>query len=472
MSNKVHTTDLLVIGGGPGGYAAAFRGSDLGMNVTLVESDSRLGGTCLLRGCIPSKALLHVAGLISESREAENWGIRFGEPMIDIEKMRTWKDSIVERLSGGLDGLSKKRKVTVVTGHASFKNNNTVTVEHNPDLTEIAFGHAIVATGSRPSTLPVFDIGSRNILDSTSALALEDIPERLLAVGGGIIGLELTTVYAELGSRVTLIEVTDGLVPGADRDLIRPLHRHFEAKVESLHLNTSVQKVEQKKNSLSVAFEGAIEDKNQEFDKILLSVGRRPNSEGIGLENTSTQLTERGHIQVDNQMRTHAKSIFAVGDVVEGPGLAHKAAHEGKVAAGAIAGHPSAFDSIIPSVVYTNPEVAWCGLTETEAKEDKLSVEVARFPWAASGRAATLGSQEGLTKLILEPETDRILGVGIVGPNAGELIAEGVVAVEMAAVTEDLANCIHPHPSLSESIGIAAEIHMGTATDLYIPKRK
>jgi dihydrolipoamide dehydrogenase len=472
MSKNARTTDLLVIGGGPGGYAAAFRGSDLGMNVTLIESDTRLGGTCLLRGCIPSKALLHVAGLISESREAEKWGVHFDEPKIDLERLRAWKDSIVTRLSGGLSGLSKKRKVTVITGRASFKNNSTVSVEGSAEPSEIAFGHAIVATGSRPSTLPVFDIGSPNILNSTSALALEEIPERLLAVGGGIIGLELTTVYAELGSKVTLIEVTDGLVPGADRDLIRPLHKRLEAKVESLHLNTSVAAVEPSKKGLSVTFEGAIEDKNQEFDKILLSVGRQPNSENIGLENTDADLSERGHIQVDSQMRTRDRTIFAIGDVVEGPGLAHKAAHEGKVAAEAIAGHPSEFDGIIPSVVYTNPEVAWCGLTETQADREGRQVEVARFPWAASGRAATLGSPEGLSKLILDPETDRVLGVGIVGPNAGELIAEGVVAIEMAAVAEDLAGCIHPHPSLSESIGIAAEIHMGTATDLYIPKKK
>ena len=472
MSNSSKKTDLLVIGGGPGGYAAAFRGSDLGMGVILVEADSRLGGTCLLRGCIPSKALLHVAQFMSESREAEAWGLKFQEPTIDLEKMRSWKEGIVAQFSKGLSGLSRKRKVEVVTGRATFKDSGTVIVEGEGDLKEIQFEHAIVATGSRPSTLPVFDINSPNILNSTTALALEGIPERLLAVGGGIIGLELSTVYAELGSKVTLIEVTDGLVPGADRDLIRPLQKRIESRVDSLHLNTSVAAVTQEQGGLSVVFEGEIENKHQVFDKILLSVGRRPNSENLGLEKTGVELTPRGHIQVDHQMRTGEQNVFAIGDVVEGPGLAHKASHEGKVAAETIAGQPASFDGIIPSVVYTNPEVAWCGLTETQAEKDGRSIEVARFPWAASGRAATLGNQDGLTKLMIDPETDRILGVGIVGPNAGELISEGVVAIEMASVAEDLAQCIHPHPSLSESIGVAAEIHMGSATDLYIPKRK
>jgi dihydrolipoamide dehydrogenase len=442
------------------------------MSVILVEADVRLGGTCLLRGCIPSKALLHVAQLLSESRKAEAWGLKFQEPVIDLEKMRSWKEGIVAQFSKGLSGLSGKRKVEVITGRAKFKDTRTVIVEGEGNVEEIQFGHAIVATGSRPSTLPVFDIDSPNILDSTTALALEEIPERLLAVGGGIIGLELSTVYAELGSKVTLIEVTDGLVPGADRDLIRPLQKRIESRVDSLHLNTSVTAVTQQEKGLSVKFEGSIEHKSQEFDKILLSVGRRPNTEDIGLDNLGVELTERGHIRVDNQMRTREQNIFAIGDVVEGPGLAHKASHEGKVAAEVIAGQPAAFDGIIPSVVYTDPEVAWCGLTETQAEKEGRAVEVTRFPWAASGRAATLGDQEGLTKLVIDPETDRILGVGIVGPSAGELISEGVVAIEMASVAEDLAQCIHPHPSLSESIGVAAEIHMGSATDLYIPKRK
>ncbi len=472
MSDTTHTTDLLVIGGGPGGYASAFRAADLGMQVTLVETDDRLGGTCLLRGCIPSKALLHAVALISEAREAKDWGLTFQNPEIDLDALRKWKDGITGRLSGGLSGLCKQRKVTLVRGRAVFETSQSVRVEGSDGPSRIEFNHAIIATGSRPSTLPVFDIGSPRVLDSTSALELEDIPKRILAVGGGIIGLELSTVYAELGSQVTVIEVTDGLLPGVDRDLVRPLQKRMEKIVAGIHLNTSVTAIKETQKSLSVTFEGEIEKKKQTFDKILLSVGRRPNSENIGLENIRVEVTDRGFITVDSQMRTKDERIFAIGDVVEGPGLAHKAAHEGKVAAEVLAGEPAAFDKIIPAVVYTDPEVAWCGLTETRAKQENQQIGVARFPWAASGRAATLGRTEGLTKLVVNPDTGRVLGVGIVGPNAGELIAEGVVAVEMAAVAQDLAESIHPHPSLSESIGIAAEIYLGTATDLYIPKKK
>ena len=470
--STTHKTDLLVIGGGPGGYAAAFRAADLGMEVALVEADDRLGGTCLLRGCIPSKALLHAVGLIAASREAEDWGLSFQKPGLDLDRMRNWKDGIVGRLSRGLSGLCKKRKVTRIQGRAAFESSQRVRVEGSDPPAHIEFNHAIVATGSRPVTLPVFDIDSPRVLDSTSALELSDVPKRLLSVGGGIVGLELSTVYAELGSRVTVVEITDGLLPGTDRDLVRPLHGRMEKICEGIHLNTSVTALKETQKGIAVTFEGEIEKKQQTFDKLLLSVGRRPNSETLGLEHTRVEVDERGFIAVDAQMRTRDERIFAVGDVVEGPGLAHKAAHEGRIAAEVLAAEPAAFDHVVPAVVYTDPEVAWCGLTETRAKQENRRVEVARFPWAASGRAATLGRTEGLTKLVIDPETDRILGVGIVGLNAGELIAEGVLAVEMAAVAGDLAESIHPHPSLSESIGIAAEVYLGSATDLYIPKRK
>ena len=467
-----HKTDVLVIGGGPGGYAAAFRAADLGLQTTIVEADEQLGGTCLLRGCIPSKALLHVAGLISESREAEGWGLRFQKPEIDLDVMRNWKDGIISRLSGGLSGLCKQRKVDHIQGRAAFESSRSVRIEGNSKVSSIEFGHAIVATGSSPGTLPIFDSNSTRILDSTSALELEDVPKRLLAVGGGIIGLELSTVYAELGSEVTVVELLDGLLPGTDRDLVRPLQNRMEKIFKAIHLNTKVTSTKESQKGITATLEGEVKEAEQTFDRILVSVGRIPNSRGIGLENTQVELSERGFILVDARQRTRDETILAIGDVVEGPGLAHKASHEGKVAAEVLAGEPSAFDSVIPGVVYTDPEVAWCGLTEEQAKQENRKVEVVRFPWAASGRAATIARTEGLTKLVVDPETQRILGVGITGPHAGELIAEGVVAVEMAAVAEDLASSIHPHPSLSESIGIAAEIYLGTATDLYIPKKK
>ena len=472
MPENSHKTDILVIGGGPGGYAAAFRSADLGIPVTLLEADDRLGGTCLLRGCIPSKALLHVASLISESREAAACGLTFSEPEIDLEKMRKWKDGILAKLSRGLDALCSRRRVTRIRGRAVFEASDRVRISGGDDVAQIDFVHAIVATGSRPAVPPVFDIDSPKILDSNKALELENIPNRLLAVGGGIIGLELSTVYAQLGSRVTLVEITAGLLPGVDRDLVKPLQKRLEGIFDDIHLNTAVTALEEHRDGVSASFEGEAQAGSQTFDNILLSAGRLPNTENLGLENTRAGLSDSGFIVVDGHMRTADSRIYAVGDVVDGPGLAHKAAHQGKVAAEVIAGQPAAFDSIVPSVVYTDPEIAWCGLTETQAREQDRPVKIARYPWAASGRAATLGRTEGLTKLIFDPETHRILGAGIVGPNAGELIAEAVLGVEMAAVAEDLAHTIHPHPSLSESLGIAAEVHMGTATDLYIPKKR
>lgn len=472
MPKGAHKTDLVVIGGGPGGYAAAFRSADLGIPVTLVEAEDRLGGTCLLRGCIPSKALLHVAGLISESREAAACGLTFSEPEIDLEKMRGWKDGILANLSRGLDALCRRRRVRRVRGRAAFESSQRIRVTGGDDVSQIDFVHAIVATGSRPAVPPVFNIDSPKVLDSDRALELEHVPDRLLAVGGGIVGLELSTVYARLGSRVTLVEITGGLLPGVDRDLVKPLQKYLEGVFDGIHVNTAVRSLEESGDGIAVSFEGDLEDDAQAFDNILLSAGRVPNTGDLGLENTRVGLTDAGFIVVDGHMRTADTRIFALGDVVDGPGLAHKAAHQGKVAAEVIAGQPAAFDSIVPSVVYTDPEIAWCGLTETDARAQERPVKTARFPWAASGRAATLGRTEGLTKLVFDPETSRILGAGIVGPNAGELIAEAVLGIEMGAVAEDLAHTIHPHPSLSESLGIAAEIHMGTATDLYIPKKR
>ena len=472
MPNGAHWTDLLVIGGGPGGYAAAFRGADLGIPVTLVEAEDRLGGTCLLRGCIPSKALLHVAGLISESREAAACGLTFSEPEIDLEKMRGWKDGILTNLSRGLDALCRRRRVRRVRGRAAFESSQRIRVTGGDDVSQIDFVHAVVATGSRPAVPPVFNIDSPKVLDSDRALELEHVPDRLLAVGGGIVGLELSTVYARLGSRVTLVEITGGLLPGVDRDLVRPLQKHLEGILDGIHVNTAVASLKEDENGITASFKGDFEAGPQTFDNVLLSAGRVPNTRDLGLENTRVGLSDAGFILVDEKMRTSDTRIFALGDVVDGPGLAHKAAHQGKVAAEVIAGQPAAFDGVVPSVVYTDPEIAWCGLTETDARAQGRPVKTARYPWAASGRAATLGRTEGLTKLVFDPESSRLLGAGIVGPNAGELIAEAVLGVEMGAVAEDLAHTIHPHPSLSESLGIAAEIHLGSATDLYVPRKR
>ncbi len=433
MPEVTHKTDLLVIGGGPGGYAAAFRAADLGVPVTLVEADDRLGGTCLLRGCIPSKALLHVASLIAESREAAACGLTFAEPEIDLVKMRKWKDGILTKLSRGLDALCKRRRVTRIRGRAAFEASSRVRVSGNDDVSHIDFVHAVVATGSRPAAPPVFAIDSPKILDSNRALELENVPDRLLAVGGGIIGLELSTVYAQLGSRVTLVEITGGLLPGVDRDLVKPLQKRLEGMFDGIHCNTAVASLEEDGREIAANFEGDYRDGPQTFDSVLVSAGRVPNTETLGLEKTGAGLSDAGFIIVDDHLRTADSRIFAIGDVVDGPGLAHKAAHQGKVAAEVIAGQPAAFDGVVPSVVYTDPEIAWCGLTETEARAQDRPVKTARYPWAASGRAATLGRTEGLTKLIFDPETRRILGAGIVGPNAGELIAEAVLGIEMGS---------------------------------------
>ncbi|MSS70168.1 MAG: dihydrolipoyl dehydrogenase [Candidatus Latescibacteria bacterium] len=463
--------DVLVIGSGPGGYTAAFRAADLGMGVALVEADEKPGGVCLHRGCIPSKALLHAAKLIAEAREAKAWGLSFQKPGIDLDALRGWKDGIVSRHVGGLVDLCRRRGVTLIRGRAVFEDSGSVRVEGPEGGSRVTFGHAILATGSHPATFPGLDLQSPRVMDSTSALKLEAVPKSLLVVGGGYIGLELGTVYAELGSRVTVVELTDGLLPGADRDLVRPLSARVEKVFEAVRLNTKVGGMREVDGGVAVRLEAEGKQVEETFERVLVSVGRRPNSAGIGLERTKAEMDRKGFVGVDAQQRTRDERILAIGDVAGEPMLAHKAMHEGKVAAEVLAGEPAAFDGVVPAVVFTDPEIAWCGLTETEARRKGIEVKVARFPWAASGRASTLGRNEGVTKLVIDPKTERVLGVGVVGAGAGELIAEGVLAVEMGAVARDLALSIHPHPTLSETIGGAAEVFLGTATDLYL-KRK
>ncbi len=471
MGDLPREADVVVIGGGPGGYAAAFHAADLGLDTVLVDTREAPGGVCLYVGCIPSKALLHAAEIVSEARHASEFGIRFESPEIDLDKLRSWKDGVVAKLTGGLAQIAKLRGVEFVRGRARFEDSRTIRVEGESGAA-IRFRHAILATGSRPSRIPGIEIDSPRLLDSSSGLALEDVPERLLVIGGGYIGLEMGTVYAALGSQVTVVEMLDGLLPGADRDLVRPLHKRLESVFEAIHLETKVVSMKETKKGIEVQLEGKAEEKKQQFDRVLVAVGRRPNSEDLGLENTAVELGERGFVRIDQQCRSTDPKIYAIGDLAGEPMLAHKASREGKVAAEAIAGKPAAFDNLaIPAVVFTDPEVAWCGLTETEAKEQGVEVTVSRFPWAASGRAMTLGRTEGMTKILFDPETERVLGVGIVGPGAGELINEGVLAVEMAAVAEDLAATIHAHPTLSETLMESAESFFGHATHIY-RKRK
>lgn len=467
MSERV---GLAVIGAGPGGYAAAFLAADLGLDVALIDPAPNPGGVCLYRGCIPSKALLHVAKLIDEAAHAESWGVRFGKPEIDLERLRRHKEAVVERLTGGLGQLGSRREVRHIRAAARFEDAHTLTLEGG-DVDRIEFEHAILATGSSPVRLRGFPDDER-VWDSTSALELREIPPRLLVVGGGYIGLELGSVYAALGSEVTVVEMQAALLPGADPDLVRPLARRLEKKLHAIRLETRVSAVEPHEDGLRVSFEGAV-DAREDFDAVLVAVGRRPGSEGLGLENTAVVVGDGGFVRVDRRLRTDEPSIFAIGDLVGQPMLAHKASHEGRVAVEAIAGHKVEFDPrAIPAVVFTDPEIAWCGLTETEARAEKRPVEIARFPWAASGRALTLDRDEGLTKLVIDPETERILGVGIVGPGAGELIAEGTLAIEMAALASDLKLTIHPHPTLSETVMEAAEVHFGQATHVHRPRRQ
>jgi dihydrolipoamide dehydrogenase len=470
------SVQLVVIGAGPGGYAAAFYAADLGMTVALVDTELNPGGVCLYRGCIPSKALLHVAKVISEARHASAFGVTFAEPAIDLDKVRAFKDQVVQKMTGGLSQVAKLRKITYIQGRASFADARTLHVELVKGGTEtVSFEHAIIATGSRPATVPGLSIDSARVMDSTAALDLPDVPKSLLVVGGGYIGLELGSVYAALGTKVTVVEMTSGLLPGADRDLAAILHRRLEGTLHKILLNARVVEMKEVKNGVKVRIDGAElaeGDREQTFDRVLVSIGRKPNSAVPGLDKTRVKIGDRGFIAVDSALRTDEPGIYAIGDVVGEPMLAHKASHEARVAVEAAAGHNVAFEpQAIPAVVFTDPEVAWCGLTETEAQKAGRKVEIAKFPWAALGRAVAIDRPDGLTKLVIDPETERILGVGVVGSGAGELIAEGVLAVEMGALATDLKLTIHPHPTLTETLMEAAEVFFGHSTHVYRPKR-
>jgi dihydrolipoamide dehydrogenase len=466
--------NIAVVGAGPGGYAAAFLAADLGMTVTFIDPEINPGGVCLYRGCIPSKALLHVAKLIEESEQAKNWGIEFAAPKIDLDRLRSFKENVVKKLTGGLGILSKQRKVKYVQGRAAFENSTTLRVTKSDGSEEsLSFDRIVIATGSRPAIVPALKLDTPRMMDSTGALNLEDIPGTLLVVGGGYIGLELGSVYAALGTRVTVVEMLAGLLPGADRDLVLPLHKRLEKMFESILLNTTVTAVKDEGNGIRTtlkAQDGSTQEKV--FDRVLVSVGRNPNSGISGLDKTRVRVGDRGFIQVNKQLQTDDPSIYAIGDVVGEPMLAHKAMHEGRTAIEAIAGHKVAFEpNAIPAVVFTDPEVAWAGLTETQAQKENREIKVTKFPWAASGRAATIDRTEGMTKIIFDPHTERVLGVGLVGVGVGEMIAEGVLAIEMSALAHDVAHTIHPHPTLSETVMNAAEVFFGTSTDIYRPKR-
>jgi len=465
-------TDLVVLGAGPGGYTAAFRAADLGMDVTLVERWPSLGGVCLNVGCIPSKALLHAARVIEEAREASEFGLDFGAPGIDVERLRNWKAGIVDKLTQGLTGLAKQRKVSVLHGRASFRDAHTLTIEAEDGVTELGFRQCIIAAGSEPAMIPGVPEDPR-IIDSTGALELESLPRNLLVIGGGIIGLEMATVYDALGVAVSVVELTETLMPGCDRDLVRPLQKRIAARYTDIMLGTRVTGIEAGSEGIAVSFEGKqAPDGPQTFERVLVAVGRRPNGKSIGAENAGVKVDDRGFIEVDNQMRTGVPHIFAIGDIVGQPMLAHKATHEGKVAAEVAAGGKSRFDArVIPSVAYTDPEVAWVGTTEEQAKAEGIAYEKGVFPWAASGRSLALGRSEGMTKLLFDRNSGHVIGAGIVGTNAGDLIAEAALAIELGCDAADIGLTIHPHPTLSETLAFSAEAAEGTITDLYIPRR-
>lgn len=465
---------LVVMGAGPGGYTAAFRAADLGMDVVLIERWPVLGGVCLNVGCIPSKALLHAAKVIDEAADMKAHGISFGKPKVDIDQLRGWKDGVVSKLVGGLSGLAKARKVRVVHGVAAFDGTNAIRVTGEDGATQtVSFDKCVIAAGSEPVELPFIPHDDPRVMDSTGALELAEVPKRMLVLGGGIIGLEMATVYEALGAQITVVELMDGLMAGADPDLVKPWQKRMAPKFENIFLKTKVTNVTAMKTGLKVEFEGPEGSFTDVFDRILVSVGRIPNGKKINAGAANVTVDERGFIAVDKQMRTNVPNIFAIGDIVGQPMLAHKAVHEGKVAAEVAAGHKSAFDAkVIPSVAYTDPEVAWVGLTETEAKKQGKKIGKGVFPWAASGRSLANGRDEGITKVIFDPETNRILGCGIVGSSAGDLISEAVLAIEMGADAEDIALSIHPHPTLSETVAMATEMFDGTITDLMPPKRK
>jgi dihydrolipoamide dehydrogenase len=467
------TAEVLVLGAGPGGYTAAFRAADLGKRVVLVDREAALGGVCLNVGCIPSKALLHAAKVIAETKEMSENGISFGPPLVDLDRLRAWKDSVVGRLTGGLAGLAKQRKVTTIRGYGRFTSPHQLQVElAEGGIATVGFEQAIIAAGSEALTLPFIPSSDPRVIDSTGALELDGVPDRLLVIGGGIIGLEMATVYHELGARVTIVELLDQLLPEADRDLVSPLAKRVRRQYENIYLKTKVTDVQAGAGGLVVSFDGAKAPATDTFDRILVAVGRCPNGKLIGAEQAGVAVDDRGFIGVSKQLRTNVPHIFAIGDVVGQPMLAHKAMHEGRVAAEVIAGKNSFFDArAIPSVAYTDPEVAWAGVTENEARAAGLTYGKGVFPWAASGRSLTLGRSEGLTKLLFDDATGRVIGCGIVGPNAGDLIAEAVLAIEMGADAADIGLTIHPHPTLSETVALAAEAFEGTITDLYLPRR-
>lgn len=472
MSNN--KTELAVIGAGPGGYPAAFRAADLGIGVTLIDTEPNPGGVCLYRGCIPSKALLHVAKIISEAGDASNLGVKFTKPKLDIKKIATWKNDVIEKLTGGAGFLAKQRKVNYIQGKASFIDSKTLKILRTDGNEEtLSFNNCVIATGSVPATIPGIDVDNKKILNSKGALELDEVPKKLLVIAGGYIGLEMGTVYAALGSKVTIVEMLDGLVVGADRDLVKVLQKRVEKIFDSILLNTKVVEVKNNKSGLKVKFQDKDVTREESFDKVLVSVGRKPNTQSLGLENTQIKLDEKGFIRVDNRRRTTDDNIYAIGDVAGDPMLAHKATHEGRVVAEIIKGHDVVYaPHAIPAVIFTDPEIAWCGITEEEAKEKNLDVKITKFPWGASGRAITLDRTDGLTKMIIDNETERILGVGIVGSGAGELISEGVLAVEMSSVASDVSLSVHPHPTLTETFMEAAEMFYGSSTHVIRKTKK
>ena len=468
--SAIHT-EVLVLGGGPGGYTAAFRAADLGLKVVLVERYPVLGGVCLNVGCIPSKALLHIAQIIHEAEEFASHGVSFSKPEIDLDKIRAWKESVSKGLNQGLAKLVKQRNITLVNGIGKFVSANSLVVSNESGEQTISFDKAIIAAGSHPTKIPVFPNDDARLWNSTDALSLKSIPEKLLIVGGGIIGLEMATVYHALGSKISVVELMEQIIPGCDKDLVTPLQRRIKKQYDNLWLQTRVKTIEPSDAGLKVSFEGQNAPESDVFDAVLVAVGRRPNGKLIDADKAGVFVDENGFIAVDKQQRTNINHIFAIGDIVGNPMLAHKASYEGKIAAEVISGKKSAFDALtIPSVAYTDPEVAWMGLSETQAQQQGIAYEKATFPWAASGKSLSLGRNEGLTKIITDKETGRILGAGIVGTNAGDLISEAVLALEMGADAEDIGLTIHPHPTLSETLAFAAEMIEGTITDLYIKK--
>jgi len=471
MAEKELNAEVVVLGGGPGGYSAAFRAADLGKQVVLVEREPVLGGVCLNVGCIPSKALLHMALVIHEAEEMAAHGIQFNKPELELDKIRSWKQGVTKTLNDGLAGLAKQRKVTVVHGEGQFTSANRLSVQTGDGESRVNFTHAIIAAGSQPTKIPGFPHDDPRLWDSTGALALPGIPKKLLIVGGGIIGLEMATVYHAFGSEISVVELMDQIIPGCDKDLITPLFRRIKKQYKDIWLETMVSAIEARDDGLTVAFKGKDAPESAVFDAVLVAVGRRPNGKLIGAGQAGVEVNEQGFIPVDKQQRTNVPHIFAIGDIVGNPMLAHKAVHEGKVAAEVIAGHKASFDALtIPSVAYTDPEIAWMGLTENQAKQQGIEYDKAAFPWAASGRSLAMGRKEGVTKILCDKTTGRVLGAGMVGPNAGELIAEAVLAMEMGADAEDIGLTIHPHPTLSETFAFAAEMLTGTITDLYVKK--